>query len=57
MDHKNDDLRIGSVVDVPLDDGAIWRFGWIVEIDGDQLVVDLGRDGHVTTTLDKIRRL
>ncbi|MCM3883158.1 hypothetical protein [Frankia sp. R82] len=57
MDNEPDDLTIGSAVQVPLGDGEIWRFGWIVDIDGEQLVVDLGRDGHVTTSLDKIRRL
>jgi hypothetical protein len=57
MDNEHNELRIGNAVEVPLNDGAIWRFGWIVEIDGEQLVVDLGRDGHVTTTLDKIRKL
>jgi len=57
MDSEPDALTIGSAVEVPLNDAAIWRFGWIDAINGDQLVVDLGRDGQVTTTLDKIRRL
>ncbi|CAO5150961.1 hypothetical protein FAIPA1_140007 [Frankia sp. AiPs1] len=57
MNNESGDLVIGSLVEVPLGDGDIWRFGWITEIDGERLVVDLGRDGHVTTSLDQIRRL
>ncbi|WP_322768959.1 hypothetical protein [Frankia sp. Cr1] len=57
MDSEHNELRIGSAVKVPLNDGAIWRFGWITRIDGDEITVDLGRDGSVTTTRGEIKRL
>ncbi|WP_157180617.1 MULTISPECIES: hypothetical protein [Protofrankia] len=57
MNGNQDELTVGTAVRVPVGDGAIWRFGWITEIDGTKVVVDLGRDGTVTTTRDKIQRL
>ncbi len=57
MDSEQTELQIGMVVEVPLNDGAIWRFGWITAVDGEEVTVDLGRDGAVTTSREKIRRL
>ncbi|WP_322750971.1 MULTISPECIES: hypothetical protein [unclassified Frankia] len=57
MSAEKDALVIGTAVKVPVGDGQIWRLGWITAIDGERVTVDLGRDGPVTVTHDKITRL
>lgn len=57
MDSDHDTLTVGSAVRVPAGEGHIWRFGWITRIDGETIVVDLGRDGRVTTSQDQVRKL
>ncbi|ONH25211.1 hypothetical protein [Pseudofrankia asymbiotica] len=57
MEYEQDRLTLRTPVRVRVGDGHIWRFGQIATIDGERYVVDLGRDGTVTTTRDNIRRL
>ncbi len=53
MDNDNP-LTLDSWVLVPVGNGEIRRYGRIADIDGEVIVVDLGRDGTLTLTRQEI---
>nr|MDT0665654.1 hypothetical protein [Micromonospora sp. DSM 115978] len=57
MGNDKEVMTAGTAVQVKVGDGQLWRFGRIKRISGDTVVVDLGRDGTMTTNRDKIRKL